>query len=307
MPVYGQRPDDVVTDTAGNVQSGVTLTLHATEADAIAGTNVLASPTVTAGRWTANVAQAPVWVRAPGGAYYKIEDFGSKLDTATANSTIATAVAPKLTGVAQNTAPASSAGVWIDTGSTVPAPTADTIALLAAADNFTRADSATVLGSPTIGPAWQALRGTWGISGNAGYLATHDAVNPANDTAVIDAASADVIIRAKMVSGAPGLCVRVTDAGNGFVTNLTALYRRETEANNLIGNFTTALVAGDTMRIVAKGTTIKVYRQAASAGPFAEVYSATGQTFNQTATKHGVRTSSAATIDDFSVHALVPA
>jgi len=90
MPVYGQRPDDVVTDAAGNVQSGVTLTLHATEADAIAGTNVLASPTVTAGRWTANVAQAPVWVRAPGGAYYKIEDFGSKLDLATANSTYAT-------------------------------------------------------------------------------------------------------------------------------------------------------------------------------------------------------------------------
>jgi len=87
MPVYGQRPDDVVTDTAGNVQSGVTLTLHATEADAIAGTNVLASPTVTAGRWTANVTAAPVWVRSSGGAYYKIEDFGSKLDVTTANAT----------------------------------------------------------------------------------------------------------------------------------------------------------------------------------------------------------------------------
>lgn len=85
MPVYGLRPDDVVVDAAGNVQSGATITLHATQADAQAGTGAIATATTSGGRWSADVATAPVWVRTPSGSVYQIQDWASKADLPGAN------------------------------------------------------------------------------------------------------------------------------------------------------------------------------------------------------------------------------
>lgn len=77
MPVYGLRPDDVVVDAAGNVQTGATLTLHASQADAQAAVSPLATVTTNAGRWSADVSAASVWVRTPNGAVYQILDVSS--------------------------------------------------------------------------------------------------------------------------------------------------------------------------------------------------------------------------------------
>ena len=93
MTVIGLRPDDVVTDTAGNVKSGVTIKVYDTQANATAGgsTGLLASPvTDLKGRWSADVAGGSWWVRLPSGDLYEVADWSTKLDTATANSTYET-------------------------------------------------------------------------------------------------------------------------------------------------------------------------------------------------------------------------
>lgn len=77
MPVYGLRPDDVVVDAAGNVQTGKTITLHASQADAESGANILATAVTSAGRWSVDVAAAPVWVRTQNGSVYQIPDTAS--------------------------------------------------------------------------------------------------------------------------------------------------------------------------------------------------------------------------------------
>jgi len=229
-------------------------------------------------------------------------------DIATPDSAIETALTARyVEGQAQSETPVSPevGYVWVDTGSTVPVPVTPTNALLIAADSFTRADSATTLGSPTFGPAWQALLGTWGITGNNGYLAS--GAGGVNNAAAIDTGSSDHIVQAKfVVSGAPGLGVRITDSDNGFVSNLTNLYKRVAGSYPTNWSYSTAFAIGDTQRIVAHGTSIKVYRQAASAGAFAEVLSIT-DSFNLSGTKVCVRSSTTARIDDFLAYAVVPA
>ena len=93
MTVIGLRPDDVVTDTAGNVKPGVTVKVYDTQANATAGgsTGLLASPvTDVKGRWSADVAGGSWWVRLPSGDLYEVADWSSKLDLATANATFET-------------------------------------------------------------------------------------------------------------------------------------------------------------------------------------------------------------------------
>lgn len=71
MSDFGQRPEDVVTDTRGNVQPGITLTFYATEADAAAQTSQLGSATTDAdGRWTFTNAATLIYVRTPAGDIY---------------------------------------------------------------------------------------------------------------------------------------------------------------------------------------------------------------------------------------------
>jgi hypothetical protein len=66
MPIYGKRPDDVVADRYGNATTGTPVTLHATEADALADANPLESTTTEVGSWTADVPVDEVWVRVVG-------------------------------------------------------------------------------------------------------------------------------------------------------------------------------------------------------------------------------------------------
>lgn len=170
-------------------------------------------------------------------------------------------------------------------------------------DSFNRADSATSLGVSDSGHAWSVLSGVWGISTSRAYAPTF--AGP-QTIAVIDTGKADAVIDVRFgtVSGSMGLAFRMTDATNGFVTNATGLFKFESGSLDASTNFAATFIEGDTMRVVCSGTTITVYRQAGSTGPFVQMAQRTGQTFNQAATKHGLRSSvSGSRLDDFRVAA----
>jgi hypothetical protein len=73
---FGDQPGDVVTSSRGDVLEGVSLSLYPTSADAVAGTNVLATVTTnTLGRWSyTHATLAVVWVRTADGQVYSVED-----------------------------------------------------------------------------------------------------------------------------------------------------------------------------------------------------------------------------------------
>lgn len=362
---------DVVDTLTSDAQGQVDFTATDVGAVTVTSPNGLQSAPIIAAELLATAASFVVSEDAAVAAL--VADSGSSTAGAV-DATVAAAVVPKLTGVAQTTAPDPSAGVWVDTGATVDAPTkwrrdTDTAALAApfnialgadpepysdlvfkngtnitdisvagttltinsgvvegdtvrvqfayksdstaaasnypttlVKDSFTRANSAVTMGSTTeTSHAWTALAGTWGITSNQAYLVTNAT---SNDCVVVDAGAADVTVQAKVVTvaGSQGLAVRVTDADNVITTNLTGMFRRTGGVNTAIGTFSSAFVAGDTMRIVTSGTSIKTYRQAASTGTFELVLSVT-ESQGSTNTKHGLRQSSAAggAWDDFRV------
>ena len=83
MPTFGDQPGDVVTNSQGDVLSGVSLSLYPTKADAVAGTNLLATVvTNVLGRWSyTDPSLTVVWVRDPGGQVWAVEDPASLSST----------------------------------------------------------------------------------------------------------------------------------------------------------------------------------------------------------------------------------
>jgi len=67
MPTFGLLPSDVVANSRGDVLGGVTLSLYATQADALASTGLLTAVTSDLlGRWSYTHATLGVaWVRTP--------------------------------------------------------------------------------------------------------------------------------------------------------------------------------------------------------------------------------------------------
>lgn len=168
-------------------------------------------------------------------------------------------------------------------------------------DSFTRADSAATLGSTETGQAWQTPGGTWGISSNQAYVA----VSPSSlDYALVEAGTPNVSVQVKIAAsgGSPGICLRYISNSNALLSNLTALFRRTSDANNSILTYSTAISVGDTLRLVCRGNTITAYRQAASTGDFTSIGSVTESQGN-TSTLHGLRSSTntalATRFDDF--------
>ncbi len=83
---FGLTGADVVVDLFGNVQT-TTATLHATEADATGNANVIATVTITAGRWTYTHATLTlVWLRLLDGTVWPIPSVDA---TIAANAAIA--------------------------------------------------------------------------------------------------------------------------------------------------------------------------------------------------------------------------
>jgi lysophospholipase L1-like esterase len=147
-------------------------------------------------------------------------------------------------------------------------------------DVFNRADSTT-----TLGHAWAALSGVWGVSGGKAYVVSGGAFN----FAVHDAESPDVVIDVTVAgssaSGA-GISVRTSSNTNGVYVAFAdgggvKVYRNVAGSVTQIGSFTVAVVTGDVMRVRAVGDTIEVYRNGTL------IISVTESAFN-TVTTHGL-------------------
>ena len=174
-------------------------------------------------------------------------------------------------------------------------------------DSFTRANSTTTLGTPTVGPAWQVYTGTWGINTSQGYCATGVASNYA--FAVVDSSVGDGTIECTFPvegTGADtyGLYVRSTNQSNGFFFAESNAYRRLAGVETSAGAYTRSFVAGDRMRVVLVGSSLEVFRQVGATGPWQSVLAFTDSNM-ATNTKHGLAVfgtgATNARFDDFSV------
>lgn len=156
-----------------------------------------------------------------------------------------------------------------------------------ATDTFTRANSTTLLGG-----TWTALRGTWGINGNAGYLTASTGSVFDAQIAVLATAMPNGRISA-VINGATGdnygLAFRAVDANNLITLVQLPTFGnwalRVIEANAITRSVTIAGVptVGQTVTVDFDGDQISIY--------FGGVLTTSGvQTVTQhrTATQHGI-------------------
>lgn len=187
-------------------------------------------------------------------------------------------------------------GIPLGTGSISPYNT------LLVYDSFDREDSAESLGTADTKQAWEAIAGTWGISGGQAYRA--NASGGSFDVACIDTGKADCVVSAtfNFLHNANRLALRVTDANNMLMVfgDATSVRIQKYENGSLsqlkLMNYTTH--PNDRISVVLYGATISVWVN----GVFLETVNSD---FNKTATKHGLcRTASGGTDlknDDFEV------
>ncbi|MFZ7945671.1 M14 family zinc carboxypeptidase [Neobacillus sp. 19] len=152
-------------------------------------------------------------------------------------------------------------------------------------DDFNRANSTTSLGTATTGQSWMAQKGTWGINSNKAYTAAGS-----NDSiAVIDSGESNVAISVDVTwNSSGGIVFRVngTDLLAAYVNSTGIhLYKFTSSTNDLLGEYLFTPVAATTyaIKVIANGSSIKVSLDGT------ERISAVN-TFNQTFTKHGLRT-----------------
>lgn len=155
-------------------------------------------------------------------------------------------------------------------------------------DSFNRADSLTSMGSTDTGQAWVGTTGTWGISNNQAYLVT---VSGGFDPITIDSGVSDCSLTIKIgaIMVTPGkvirLVARYTNANNYLMAIITTtdyrLYKNVADAATLLGTYSAIPATGDRVRLDMLGSSVKLFVNGT------ERLSVT-ETFNQTATKHGL-------------------
>lgn len=165
-------------------------------------------------------------------------------------------------------------------------------------DTFTRANNASSLGSAETGQAWTAHVGTWGVGSEMALVGA-----TANALATVPAGVSDGLVRVTIatVGADPGLCFRYSDASNHWRFVYTSggwfLQKRVAGSLTTVGTGSASRAAGDVMEIEARGSLI-IARL--NGGQLASVT----DTFNQSATRHGLATaaaSSASRWDNFRV------
>ncbi|MDD9266039.1 fibronectin type III domain-containing protein [Paenibacillus sp. GCM10023248] len=169
-------------------------------------------------------------------------------------------------------------------------------------DSFTRADgnlggTITEVGNKT----WIALAGTPTIASNV--------VKPglSNGLAVVDAGVSDCSVEAKfvnIVAAATRLAFRVTDANNWWFvqgasgTGKYELYKKNAGSYVAVKSGGISYANNDIVKVVLLGSSIKVFVNGVE-----DTALATTDTFNQSATQHGLAANSATTtLDDFKVY-----
>lgn len=161
-------------------------------------------------------------------------------------------------------------------------------------DTFTRADSATTLGTADTGQAWVAMVGTWGLAGGQAYLvsATADAA------AVVDAGVADCTVRVTIPTAAGAVCgltFRLTDASNYWrvvrsgVSNVV-LQKTVAGARTTVATATATIADGAVLEVRGAGSAISV-----TLGGVLLTALSVSDAFNATATKHGLHCNNNAT------------
>lgn len=142
-------------------------------------------------------------------------------------------------------------------------------------DRFSRADSASSLGSGEIGGAWTAHAGTWGVNGGSGYCAARAG---ADSVASIDTGTANHTVYADITPGylgaQPGLLGRVSDENNFWLAlpgaangspQTVSLWKRVagtyTQVQGAVSLPTGTLCIGQPARFAMKfsGNTIQVF------------------------------------------------
>jgi len=168
-------------------------------------------------------------------------------------------------------------------------------------DGFNRADNALSLGNADTGQTWEALSGTWGISSNRAYRAV--LADATTDSAVIECNLADVKISVNVptVAGAKvaRIWIRATDKNNCLMLACSAtvfnLYRYVAGTATLKAAGGVAFPEDGIVTVIAKGDSIKCYING-------NLKIAVIESFNNTATKHGIGTNvGTVSFDDFEV------
>jgi hypothetical protein len=179
-------------------------------------------------------------------------------------------------------------------------------------DTFDRADSATSLGTPSDGgAAWTAHSGTWGIISNQAYVAVG---NGGYMAASLEASAADVDVRLTVGGAAEvnywGVCARLTDDSNylwvGRGGGNWNLRKRVAGTDTALGTYTVGVNNGDAVRLSLSGNSLSVYLTPSGGGELLVIGPVT-ESFNGTATRHGLwgfSTSTVARFDSFSVTGL---
>jgi hypothetical protein len=160
-------------------------------------------------------------------------------------------------------------------------------------DDFNRTDSASTMGNLDTGQTWVPNSGTWGIASNKAYEA---GAAPSQTTTVFESGVSDCSVEVTFSTfDDSGLCFRSSDDSNNIITNATNVFKR------VAGGFTSLAVmstfgTGDVMKITGSGSGITVDLNGSGVAGFSE-------SFNNTATKHGLRQNATTNgrFDDFSV------
>lgn len=158
-------------------------------------------------------------------------------------------------------------------------------------DDFTRANSAVTMGTPSDGgSAWTPLSGTWGIDTNRAYKV---ATTGANEFTVLETGISNgevqVTLAVVVAASQTGLTCRAIDA-----SNLIYAYARDDGVSSmfkivagLISNLTFATGSGWTNGMVLKLSANAADLITFTNGGTGAVISAT-ESYNRTATKHGL-------------------
>lgn len=174
-------------------------------------------------------------------------------------------------------------------------------------DDFNRGDTTNGIGTPSDGgSAWSQVSGTWGIASNTGY---ESGLTPSQAICVLESSVADVDVQVTIATQAisSGVIARETDNSNylllaiGNSSNDFTLFRKQAGSFVQIATAVQAISSGDVIKFNLNGTAI--------AGFYNGVSKVTGtSSFNQTATKHGIRVDTATGIvvrfDTFSITGL---
>lgn len=252
------------------------LTLSNTAVPTISGTTTVGSTlTASSGSWNAT----------PDSTTYQWYSGGASVSGATSSTYVLTAadvgsimtVTVTATKALYRSASATSAatGYVITNGTTY------------AADNFTRANSSTTMGTTSTGAkTWTAQSGTWGITSNNAYDAAPTASTNHSVVANTGQAGGTISMTIGTIGtngGSAGLIFRATDDSNYLMlTSAGTVYTRIAGSFTSLGGSGLSGASGDVMSVTLNGSSIVAKINGI-------VVQSVTSTFNQTATSHGLR------------------